>query len=231
MTFAWTRLVCQSASAWPRRVAFSLPFFTAVAFTPDGAMALAACDCYQTPPQLRAKGRREVPWWWNRGVRAWSLADGQELDLLPLPPPVQALSVSSDSARLLVAGRRFGVWNLANRSPLWDKANDWHNGVAASRDCRLVARGTGERVDNHGPFENTAVELFDGATGELLSVGPHRTPPEAIAFTAGGTSLIAGGLEGELRFWSGTANPASNRGTAAGTTRRRGDTEQRAEHT
>jgi WD40 repeat protein len=179
----------------------TLPFFSGVAFTPDGTMALAACDRYRLPVHLRRKDRTAVPAWWGRGVRAWRLPDGQEFDLLPRQSaPVRALSVSSDGTRLLVAGERFGVWNLTNGSLLWDKQNPYDTGVAASPDFRLVARGTGYRIDNHGPFAETAVELYDGTNGEFLSVGRHRTPPASVAFASNNT-LAAGGLEGELRFW------------------------------
>jgi len=177
----------------------TFPFFSGVAFTPDGTLALTACDYDTLPASLRRRDKPDLPSWWGRGVRAWKLSDGQEVDLIPQPTPVRALSVSSDGTRLLVTGARFGVWNLTNRSLLWDKRNGYA-GLAASPDCRLVARGTGYRVDISGPYDDTAVELYDGSTGELISLGEHRTPPVAIAFTSG-TTLVAGGPEGELRFW------------------------------
>jgi len=103
---------------------------------------------------------------------------------------------------LFTDGDRLGVWNLTSRSPIWGQASYYRNGAAASSDCRLVARGSGYQVDNHGPYQDTGVELYDGRTGEMLSAARHRTIPQAMAFTLDGSSFIAGGLEGELRFWS-----------------------------
>lgn len=83
---------------------------------------------------------------------------------------------------------------------LWDKINGYDTGIAASLDCKLVARGTGYKEDNHGPYVDAGVELYDGGTGELLSYGDHRTPPQAVALTSE-TTLASGGPEGDLRFW------------------------------
>jgi len=184
------------------RTHHNLPYFTAVAFTPDGSLAIAGLDLYAIPPSLREKEQEQAPWWWGRGVRTWRVSDGQEIDLIRLTTQVRALSVSRDGSRLFTAGTRLGMWRLADGAMLWDKRNWVQNANAASPDGNLVARGTGYQVDNHGPYEDTAVELFDGATGEFLTMGLHHTTATAIAFTGSGASLIAGGEQGELRFWN-----------------------------
>ena len=187
----------------------TLPFFSGVAYTPDGSIALVACDRYTVPAHLRPPERPELPAWWHRGVRAFRLSDGQELDLARLYNPVRTIFVSHDGTRLMFYGARFGMWDLTNGSLVWDKANGYEDprsdsrgrmGIAASSDCRLVARGTGYRADDHCPYVDTAVELHDGRNGELLCVGTHRTPPTAISFSSN-RSLAAGGEGGELRFW------------------------------
>jgi len=178
----------------------SLPVFSAVALTLDGWLAVAACDRYTLPAAPRRRDSSKLPPWWYRGVRAWNLADGQELDLIPQGGPVRTVSLSQDGTKLFFSGTRFGVWNLTTRSMLWDKINGYETGIVASLDCKLVARGTGYKEDNHGPYVDATVELYDGSTGELLSYGGHRTPPAAVAFSAG-TELVSGGLEGDLRFW------------------------------
>lgn len=94
----------------------TLPFFTGVAFTPDGSIALAACDRYTVPAHLRPRERPEPPAWWHRGVRAFRLSDGQELDLARLYNPVRAIFVSRDGTRLMFYGARFGMWDLTNGS-------------------------------------------------------------------------------------------------------------------
>jgi hypothetical protein len=46
----------------------TLPFFTGVAFTPDGSIALAGCDRYTVPAHLRTRDRPELPAWWRRAI-------------------------------------------------------------------------------------------------------------------------------------------------------------------
>ena len=186
----------------------TLPFFTGVAFTPDGSIALAACDRYTVPAHLRTGDRPELPAWWHRGVRAFRLSDGQELDLARLYNPVRAIFVSHDGTKLMFYGTRFGMWDLTNGSLVWDRGNGYEIGIAASSDCRLVARGTGYRAEEHCPYLDTAVELYDGRNGELLSVGRHEAPPTAIAFFSD-RSLAAGGEGGELRFWQWSPDSSS----------------------
>ena len=176
-----------------------LPFFTGVAFTPDGSIALAACDRYMVPARLQTPERPELPAWWHRGVRAFRLSDGQELDLARLYNPIRTISVSHDGTRLMFYGARFGMWDLANGSLVWDRGNGYEIGIAATSDCRLVARGTGYRPEERSPYMDTAVELYDGTNGELLSVGTHQTPPTAIAFSTDRSLVASDG--GKLRFW------------------------------
>jgi len=182
----------------------TLPFFSGVAFWPDGSLALAACDLYTLPGPLRYD-QPPLPWWWNRGVRAWRVSDGVEVDFLAhQPTPVRSLSIARDASRLVTSGARFGVWNLVTGSLLWDKINGHAPGPAATGDCALIARATGYQQDNHGPYIDAAVELYDGSNGELISLGLHPTTPNCIAFAAGGRQIIAGGQAGELRFWNWT---------------------------
>jgi len=200
------RLVTRFAQVDPNGAPM-LPTFQGVAFTPDGSLVLAACGLYSIPPDMRRKGNVEVPPWWNRGIRAWSLSTGQEVDFVSQFAPVTTLSVSSDGTRLFFGGGRFGVWDLTKRWLLWDKQNSLA-ATAASPDGGLIARGRGYRVDNHGPYEDTGVELFDGSNGMLISFGLHQTPVEAISMTQNGTCLIAGGEQDEVRFWKWRApNP------------------------
>jgi WD40 repeat protein len=130
------------------------------------------------------------------------MSDGQEVDFAPVAMPVYEVAVSGDGTKLFFSGQRFGIWSLSQGGMLWDKYNYFTNGMAATRDCGLVARGTGYQEDNHGPYAETAVEIYDGNTGELVTLGLHSRPPEAIAFTPDGRSLIAGGIDGELKFWT-----------------------------
>jgi WD40 repeat protein len=179
-----------------------VPVFEGVAFTPDGALAIAACSFCNPAPTRPRSTYKELPAHWTRGIRAWRITDGQELDFAALPMPVYNISISSDGTKMFFSGQRFGIWSLSQSALIWYKRNQDKNGMAATKDCGLVARGIGYQVDNHGPYAETAVEIYDGNTGEFLTLGRHRSPPDAIAFTPDGKSLLAGGIDGELRFWT-----------------------------
>jgi WD40 repeat protein len=199
------KLLKRFASVEPLDKVSWLPFFSGVAFTPDSAIALGASDVYQNAGARRFN-QPQLPSGWNRGIRAFRVSDGQEIDLLPhQPTPVRSIAISRDGSRLLFAGARFGVWNLATGSLLWDKINGYDLGLAISPDGTVIARGIGYQEDNHGPYVDTAVELYDAANGDLVSLGTHRTPPTAIDFAASRSSIVAGGGDGDLRFWSWTA--------------------------
>jgi len=107
--------------------------------------------------------------------------------------------LASAGNRLVAPSRR----SIAMWQPgvcLWRWPND---GVCAiSADGRLVARGTGDRVDNHGPYENTAIEVIDASTGGIMARGIHHATPYSVSFTADSQSILAGGAEGELRLWA-----------------------------
>jgi hypothetical protein len=178
-----------------------IPYFTGTAFSPDGSLALTGCGRTTQPPGTIARHGQQPPWWWWRGVRVWRMTDGQEVDLIRNTEPVSTLAVSIDGRRLFGAGQRFGVWNLSDGGRLWDRPNCGDPVAAASPDGRLVARGIGYREDNHGPYVDTAVEIYDATSGEFLTVGQHRTPPTGLAFLQGPGVLLAGGHEGELRLW------------------------------
>jgi hypothetical protein len=62
--------------------------------------------------------------------------------------------------------------------------------------------GVGEREDNHGPYVGTAIEIYDDASGGLVSSGFHPTTIEAIMFSPSGRSVLSGGVAGELVLWT-----------------------------
>jgi WD40 repeat protein len=180
-----------------------LPYFTGVAFSADGGLIIASCGRYYVPARSQKFSKFEPPWWWNRGVRTWSTSGRQELDIVRHHEPVTSLAVSTHGSRLLLVGDRVGVWNLASGVKVWDQRGCGENAAAASFDGGMVARGFGLREDNHGPYRDTLVELYNGGTGEIVSTGQHRTSVTALAFLPGQKgALLAGGEEGELRFWS-----------------------------
>jgi hypothetical protein len=161
-----------------------VPYFTGVSFTPDGSRMVAGFA------NDRGGG----------GIRVWRAADRQELDLIRHTRAVTMVAVTRDGLRLFAAGDRFGMWSLTDGAKLWDKRSFIDNVAAAAPDGRTVALGTGRRQDNHGPYLDTAVELYDGATGEFLSVAELRTTPSALSFVTD-DSFVTGEIEGEVRLW------------------------------
>jgi WD40 repeat protein len=155
--------------------------FTAVAYTPDGAHALAGTD---------------------RGIRLWRVSDGAEVDVAPVDAWITALSVTSDGARVFVAGGVLSMRTFPTNAAVWHIASARDHVAAASPDGRWVARGVGEQVDNHGPYEGIAIEIYDGASGALVSSGFHPTTIEAIVFSPSGRSVLSGGVAGELVWWT-----------------------------
>lgn len=155
--------------------------FTAVAFTPDGTHALAGTD---------------------RGIRLWRVSDGAEVDVAPVDAWITALSVTSDGTRVFAAGGVVTMRTLPTNAAVWQFASARDHIAAASADGRSVARGVGEQVDNHGPYEGTAIEIYDGASGALVSSGFHPTTIEAIVYDPSGRSVLSGGVAGELVLWS-----------------------------
>jgi hypothetical protein len=109
-----------------------VPVFEGVAFTPDGALAIAACSYCNPAPTRPRTSYKEVPTDWTRGVRAGRVADGLEVDFATLPMPVDGISVSSDGTKMFFSGRRFGIWSLSQGALIWDKRNHDTNGMAAN---------------------------------------------------------------------------------------------------
>lgn len=90
----------------------------------------------------------------------------------------------------------------STNTAVWQIASARDNVAAASCDGRYVARGVGEQEDNHGPYVGTAIEIYDGATGKLVSIGDHPTTIEAVAFAPDGHGVLSGGVAGELVLWT-----------------------------
>jgi hypothetical protein len=179
-----------------------IPYFTGTAFSPDGTLAIAGCGRTTQLQGTIADHDAKTPWWWWRGVRAWQLPDGREVDLIRDSSAVAHVQITDDGRRLFAAGDRLGLWNLSDGARLWDHPSYEGYPAAVSPDGRLVARGIGYRQDNHGPFVDTAVEIYDAASGEFLTTGPHQTPPTALAFLPANGGLLAGAYNGELRLWN-----------------------------
>jgi len=183
-----------------RRPGVALPYFRGVAFSPDGSLAVVACDTHGTQFPIRPDSP-PLPSWWGRGVRAFRISTGREEDLYPQASRhVGSVCFSNDGERLFFAGARWGVHEAPKAADIWNQRNDFP-AVAIAPDCRVALRGRGYRIDKNGPDMGAGVEVVDGLTGEVISLGRHRTTVRAVCVTPDGKRIIAAGREGELRFW------------------------------
>ena len=174
------------------------PYFTCVAFTPDGEYLVAGCDRCILPADQRRKDQGAPPWWWRRGLRAWRTTDYEERNLVDQTAPVR--HITCHERLLFTAGDRTTLWDLADGASLWDKPSRSSYPAVLSPDGRYIVRGKGYLEDNHAPWADTCVELCDARTGDLLALGVHSTPVQTLAVA--GSTILAGGLKGELRVWS-----------------------------
>ena len=138
------------------------------AFAPDGRRLYAACA--------------------DGVVRAWSLADGQELDAIACPG-VSALRASPDGARLVAAhrdGRGLSIVDLAMGSARRLDSDDAYEHRAAS----FVG---GDEVVALLSLDRSFVARYDArsgaATGERAVVGVPRYKP--AAFSRDGATLAS----------------------------------------
>ena len=133
------RLATRLAQVGPR-TDVTMPYFTAVAITPDGSMAIAGCDRNRLPPaSIPGTSDGREPWWWNRGVRTWQLPSTEEIDHLRSSERVRTLAVSADGKGLFLAGDHLTVMRLDGGTVLWEMASDADNIGAASTDLGSVA--------------------------------------------------------------------------------------------
>ncbi|OWK37780.1 sigma-70 family RNA polymerase sigma factor [Fimbriiglobus ruber] len=116
----------------------------------------------------------------------WDAATGQETSRLDGPPGANALTVSADGRRLVVAGKEVWAWDMTPQGPvsLWKKPSpngETVNAAALSPDGKTLACGS--RSTGH---------LLDAATGELR--GPLGVKsPRLVTFAADGQTLVAAG--------------------------------------
>lgn len=86
----------------------------------------------------------------------------------------------------------------------------WSWQLAASRDGKFVASGTGQYLCGGYKYEplperEPSVRVYDAATGKIVHSFTHVPPVQSVAFSSDGKFLAAGNLMGEVRVWELTS--------------------------
>jgi WD40 repeat protein len=162
----------------------------ALAMTPDGATAFAACLDGGVYSVDTATGTS------NLLGKHESYASG----VVWLAEPHLVVSAGYDGTLMWhdLAGRRVVRTVKAHQFWSWD--------LSASRDGQWVASVTGQYLSGGyryepAPEREPSVRIFEARTGELRQSLPHVPPVQAVAFSPDSRHVAAGNLMGEVRVW------------------------------
>ena len=153
----------------------------AVAFSPDGRWLASCAD--------------------DTTVKLWDTITGQLIRTLEgHTDEASALAISPDGTRL-VSGSRDGalvLWNPTNGAKLTQLGPEpGVRAVAFSPNGRFIAAGGG--LDSQ-PGNISLWSAADG--GWQTDLSGHTLPVQALAFSPDGATLVSGGLDGRMIFWS-----------------------------
>ncbi|HJT77195.1 MAG TPA: protein kinase, partial [Gemmataceae bacterium] len=162
---------------------------TAVAFSPDGRLALTGSA------SALEKGRGEA--------RLWEATTGKPVATLRHEGGVTAVAFSPDG-RLALTGsedKTARLWEAATGKPVGQplRHEDWVDAVAFSPDSRLILVASTSDFDRKG-----AARLWSVLTGKCAAVLPHDRGVHAVAFSPDGRLALTGSgnaYEGEARLW------------------------------
>ncbi|MEP7273002.1 MAG: AAA-like domain-containing protein [Acidobacteriota bacterium] len=143
-------------------------------------------------------------------ARVWNTRTGKELmrlkehpvKALSTPPSIWRVLFSPDDSRILAVGNFTGVaiWDAATGAPLpgLQGHQSWIQGLAFSRDGKLLATGSGDRT----------VRLWDVATWKLIKVFTgHGNQVVDLSFSSDGVTLASASSDETIKLWDVAAAP------------------------
>jgi WD40 repeat protein len=149
----------------------------AVAFSPDGRLALSASG--------------------DRITKIWDLSTGQELRSLDSGRTVEAAAFSPDGRTIISGG-----WDNVVR--LWEveSGNALRSFTGHRASIKSVAFSADGQFALSGSLDDT-MKLWEVATGRLVrSFAGHTGGVYSVQFAPDGRSVLSGSLDGTTRIWS-----------------------------
>ncbi len=162
-------------------------------------------------------GRRLAVCDWDKVIRVWEVGTGRQLasftvpelfggDLVALSHDGRVLAV--DCTQNTEGGNVLYTWDVDAKVQLARIVAPTHyfNGIALSPDGRRLAGGGGQDGAAPEPPPETAVTIWDPATGRVLhSLPGHNNdqvrPGAPCDFSPDGRLLVTGDSAGRLRLW------------------------------
>lgn len=173
-------------------------------YSPDIHTVLSGHKGEVTGVAMLPSGTRVVSCGNDKTVRLWNLMDGKGLQTFGgATDAVTSLSVSADGKQLAAScmDNNVYLWDLSSppptKQPVMPTAT--FAGDAAIRDVAFSADGS--KLATCG--ENNLVHVWDIPTGfELQRFTGHTAPVGSVAIAAGGTTLVSGAADNQVRLWS-----------------------------
>lgn len=132
--------------------------------------------------------------------------NGTLLGLYPYNGLVYAVALSPDGKYVVTGGNGGTIQWDAKTGKLLRYLSSAGRAVAFSPDGRTIAAGDGWSLDSYDGGGYGRVQLWDTATGRpLKTFAAQNATVTSLAFTANGTQLLSGSLDGTIMLWGGVA--------------------------